>query len=91
LTHFWFVAQQKPDSPAEARIDQLMDGLAATMDHEARRKAYKEVETIANDQGWVIWLPIRNQKLPVSNRFGNVQPSILPHRLLWNSEYLFAK
>ena len=26
------------------------------------------------------------QKLPVSNRFGNIQPSILAHRILWNSE-----
>jgi peptide/nickel transport system substrate-binding protein len=91
LTHYWFVSQQKPSTPEEARIDRLMDELSATRDHEARKKAYKEVETITNEQGWIVWLPIRNQKLPVSNRFGNVRPSILPHRLLWNSEYLFAK
>ena len=40
---------------------------------------------------WFIWLPMRVQKLPVSNRFGNVQPSILAHRILWNVETIYVK
>jgi peptide/nickel transport system substrate-binding protein len=91
LTHNWFPSQVKPDTPEEARIDQLMDLIASTQDLATRKKAYGEVETIANEQGWLVWLPIRQQKLPVSNRFGNVQPSILAHRILWNIEGVYAK
>ena len=39
------MAQAKPDTPEEARIDQLMDVIVRTQDLHARKKAYKEVET----------------------------------------------
>lgn len=91
LTHFWNLTQPKPETPEEARIDRLMDEIVTVQDVAARKKAYKEVETIVNEQAWFIWLPIANQKVPISNRFGNIRPSILPHRIIWNSEYIFAK
>lgn len=91
LTHFWNLTQAKAETPEEARIDQLMDDIMFNQDLDTRRRAYKEVETIVNEQSWFIWLPIRRQKLPVSNRFGNVQPSILPHRILWNIESVYAR
>jgi peptide/nickel transport system substrate-binding protein len=91
LTHNWFVAQQKPDTPQEARIDQLMDVIVSTHDLQERKNAYREVETIANEMSWMIWLPIRIQKIPISNRFGNIQPSVLRHRILWNSESIYVK
>jgi peptide/nickel transport system substrate-binding protein len=91
LTHFWNLTQPKPETPEEARIDRLMDDITFKQDLDARKRAYKEVETIVNEQSWFIWLPIREQKLPVSNRFGNVQPSILAHRILWNITHIYAK
>lgn len=91
LTHYWFVRQIKPDSAQEARIDQLMDTIVTASDLAARKQAYKEVETIVNEQGWFVWLPIRRQKVPVSNRFANLEPTILPHRLLWNIDRVYAK
>jgi peptide/nickel transport system substrate-binding protein len=91
LTHNWFISQQKPDTPEEARIDRLMDVIVTTMDPDARKAAYKEVETIVNEQEWMIWLPIRRQKTPISNRFGNVEPSVLPHRVLWNIDRVYVK
>ncbi len=91
LTHFWNLTQPKPSTPEEARIDRLMDEIVSVQDVHARKKAYKEVETLVNEQGWFIWLPIANQKVPVSNKFGNIQPSILPHRIIWNSESIYAK
>jgi hypothetical protein len=30
-------------------------------------------------------------KLPVRNKFGNVRPSVIPHRILWNIEQVFVK
>lgn len=91
LTHFWFLTQPKPDTPQEARIDQLMDIIVGTPDLGERKKAYKEVETIANEMAWFTWLPVRVQKIPVSNRFGNIQPSVLRHRILWNSYNIYVK
>jgi peptide/nickel transport system substrate-binding protein len=89
--HFWFMKQVKPATPEEARIDKLMDAIIATHDIAERKKAYKEIETIANEQGWFIWLPSRIQRVPVSNRFGNLQPGVLRHRILWNAERIYAK
>ena len=90
FTHMWFLAQVKPESPQEARIDQLMDVILATHDLAERQKAYKEVETLANEQSWIIWLPSRIQKIPISKRFGNIQPSVLRHRVLWNSHSIYV-
>ena len=91
LTHMWFLTQAKPDTPQEARVDQLMDVILGTHEVSERQKAYKEVETIANEMAWMTWLPVRVQKIPVSNRFGNMQPSILRHRILWNSPTIYVK
>ena len=68
-----------------------MDVIVTTLDLNARKTAYKEVETIMSDQQWFIWLPIRRMKVPMSNRFGNLEPSILPHRILWNIERVYVK
>ena len=48
-------------------------------------------DTTMNEQAWIIWLPTANVKLPLSNRFGNLQPSPIPHRLLWNIDRVFVK
>ena len=56
-----------------------------------RRQANKEIQTIMNEQSWFIWLPILKIKLPVSNRFGNVQPSVMAHRILWNIDRVYVK
>ena len=91
LSHYFFVKQQKPASPEEARIDRLVDKLITTLDMGERKAIWKEIQTIWNEQGWFVWLPILNVKLPVSNRFGNVQPSVMAHRILWNIEQVYLK
>lgn len=90
-THFWFPKQRKPATKEEARIDQLLDEILSNLNIDAQKTAYKEVQTIMTEQSWFVWLPIIKVKLPVSNRFGNVQPSIMAHRLLWNIERVFVK
>jgi len=91
LSHYFFVRQQKPSSLEEARIDQLVDKLVTTLDMGERKAIWKEIQTIWNEQGWIVWLPILNVKLPVSDRFGNVQPSVMAHRILWNIEQVYVK
>ena len=56
-----------------------------------RKAAWKEIQSIWNEQGWFVWLPILNVKVPVSDRFGNVQPSVMAHRILWNIERVYVK
>jgi peptide/nickel transport system substrate-binding protein len=90
-THNWFIKQQKPATPQEARIDQLLDEIVTNLDLEAEKRAWKEIQTIVNEQGWFVWLPIRDYKLPISNRFGNLEPSVLAHRVLWNAERIYMK
>ena len=90
-THFWFPRQQQPATKEEARIDRLLDEILSNLDGAAQRTAYKEVQTIMNEQAWFIWLPILKIKLPVTNRFGNVQPSVMAHRILWNIDRVYVK
>jgi peptide/nickel transport system substrate-binding protein len=90
-THYWNPQQPKPETPQEARIDQLMDVIVGTPDLPTRQTAWKEVENTINEQAWIIWLPTITAKLPLSNRFGNVQPSVIPHRLIWNSDRIYLR
>lgn len=91
ISHYWFVKQQKPATPEEARIDQLMDEMVTLLDLGKRKAIWKEIQNIWNEQAWSVWLPILNVKIPVSNRFGNVQPSIMAHRLIWNIDRVYVK
>jgi ABC-type transport system substrate-binding protein len=91
LSHYFFIKQQKPATPAEARIDQIIEQMITTIDLNERKRMWKEIQTIWNEQAWFVWLPILNVKIPVSDRFGNVQPSVMSHRILWNIERVYVK
>jgi peptide/nickel transport system substrate-binding protein len=90
-THFWNISQPKPSTPEEARIDGLMDTLVASPDLTVRKRAWTEIQNIVNEQAWLVWLPTLNTKLPLRNRFGNLKPSVIPHRLIWNIERVYAR
>jgi len=90
-THFWNLKQPAPETPAEARMDSLFDANRSTLDLAARRQIYTEMTRLWNEQVFTIWLPIPSVKVPVRNTFGNLQPSIIPRRLLWNSDRIFAR
>jgi peptide/nickel transport system substrate-binding protein len=90
-SHNWFIKQQKPATPLEARIDRALDEMLTTQDRALQTARWKEIQNIINDEAWFIWLPISRIKVPVSNRFGNVQPSVMAHRILWNIDRVFMK
>ena len=90
-SHNWFIRQQTPATPQEARIDRALDEMLTTQDRQLQKDRYREIQNIINEQAWFIWLPIQTIKLPVSNRFGNVQPSVMAHRILWNIDRVFLK
>ena len=90
-SHNWFIRQQKPATALEARIDRVLDEMLTTQDRQLQKARWKEIENIVNDQAWFIWLPTQTIKLPVSSRFGNVQPSVMAHRIIWNIERVYVK
>ena len=90
-SHQWFPKQQKPATALEARIDRALDEMLTSQDRQLQKARWKEIQDIINDQAWFIWLPIQRIKVPVSNRFGNVQPSVMAHRILWNIDRVFLE
>ena len=91
LTHYWNVAQPRPETAAEARVDELVEENLTTTDYAKRRAAWVEIQKLINEECFVIWLPTPVIKIPVRDRFGNVRPSVIPHRILWNMEQVFMK
>jgi len=93
LTHYWDISQPegRPDTPAEARIDALFQRHLATTDLAERKATFREMSQILNDECFVVWLPTSIMKIPVSSRFGNVHPSPMPHRIMWNSDRIYQK
>ena len=89
--HNWNISQPKAETPEEAKIDSLMDVLVSSTDLAVRKQAWKDIQNIVNEQAWFIWLPTINAKLPLSNRFGNAKPSVIPHRLIWNIDQVYVK
>ena len=70
-------------------MDALFQRHLATTNLAERKALYREMAQILNDECFVVWLPTQIIKLPVSSRFGNVHPSPMPHRILWNSDRIF--
>jgi peptide/nickel transport system substrate-binding protein len=90
-THFWNARQPHPETPAEASLDSLFDAIVSTVDPKARKRISAQMEDIIGEQGWVVWLPVLKLKVPVRNRFGNIEPSAIRHRILWNIETVFVR
>ena len=91
LTHYWNIKQPKPETPAEARVDALMSENVNTMDMAERRRTWAEIQNTINEECFIIWLPSIVYKVPIRNRFGNVHPTVIPHRIIWNIDKVFVK
>jgi len=91
LTHFWNIKQPRPATPAEAEIDRLLDVNVQNADMAVRLDAWRRIEGILTQQCFVVWLPTLKAKIPIRNRFGNLQPSVIPHRIIWNIERVYVK
>ena len=91
MTHYWNVRQPKPETPAEARIDALVEANVNTIDMTERKRTFGEIQRLVNEECYFIWLPAMVYKVPVRNRFGNVHPTVIPHRVIWNIDKVFVK
>jgi peptide/nickel transport system substrate-binding protein len=91
LTHYWNIKQPKPETAAEARIDELMNLNVTTLDPAVRKQTWAEIERLVLDEAFVFWLPTLVAKVPIRNSFGNLQPSVIPHRIIWNIDRVYQK
>ena len=89
--HYWNVRQPQPETEAEREIDRLMDENVATDDSTVRHRTWLEMQQALNRECFVIWLPSQIIRLPVRDGFGNIDPSPLPNRLLWNVDRIFVR
>lgn len=91
VLHYWHIRQTTPETAVERDLDHLMDAISMTRDSVERHAIWVQMQRRLNDASFVIWLPSQIMKLPVRDGFGNVQPMLLPHRLLWNIDRVFVK
>jgi peptide/nickel transport system substrate-binding protein len=92
--HPWQRPLAQPLSPEQQRVDDLARQIVGSTDDEARKRWLLELDTIVNQQAWVIWLPVTVAAKPVRNGFGNVHPSVLSNSasaIVWTAEEIFVK
>jgi ABC-type transport system substrate-binding protein len=89
--HYWSVRQSRPETPAEERIDRLLAGNVGTLDDAERHRTWTEIQNVLNEEAFLVWLPTVKIKVPVRNTFGNVQPTVIPHRILWNIDRVYYR
>jgi hypothetical protein len=81
---------RRPATPAEAEMDRLVEENLAADSLSERRRTYQRMVQLWNDQAFTVWLPVLRIKVPVRDGFGNVHPTVIPHRVLWNIERVFS-
>ncbi len=84
--HLWHPGQTKPATTWEASIDQLMRTQATTLDPAARRRIFKDVQTIYAEHLPAIYLAASKATSATSARVSGPKPSVLKPALLWNAE-----
>jgi peptide/nickel transport system substrate-binding protein len=90
-THLWHPNQDKPATPWESEMDQLMQGQLVTLDYAKRKRLYDRVQEIVAEDLPVICLVSPNILVGASNRVGNFRPGILVPYALWNVEQLYIQ
>ena len=91
LTHYWNIKQPKPETETERKVDALMEANVTTMDMAERKRTWGEMQSLVNEECFFIWLPCMVYKVPIRNRFGNVHPTVIPHRIIWNIDRVFMR
>ncbi len=91
MTHFWYINQSAPSTPWEARVDTLMDDLSVAFSQPARKNMWNEVQRTLTREAVFIYLPTQLAYAPIRNKFGNLQPGIIPPPVSWNAREIYIK
>ena len=84
-------AAEARDRRKEAQIDQLIDENSPPTTIWTRQKAWQGNPDDRQRAGLDHLAADSRLQVPISNKFGNLQPSIMAHRLLWNIERVYVK
>ncbi len=90
-THQWHPNQEEPATEAEAKIDVLMNKYLKAPEYEQQKQYSFEVQRIMAEQQFMIYTVAPYVYVAVRDKFGNLNPTPLRPRVLWNSEKLFVK
>jgi peptide/nickel transport system substrate-binding protein len=88
--HMWFPQEKSPQMPWEVRIDSIFAAGSRELDESKRKILYDEWQRIAADQLPFIYTVLPEQLFCISNKFGNVNPSVTGG-LLHSIEKLYIK
>jgi peptide/nickel transport system substrate-binding protein len=86
--HAWWLSEKSPATPWEARIDELEKIQASSGSREVRKKAFDEVQLIAEQQEPIIFLVNPDYLCAIAPRLKGAQPSVAPPQVWWNVEWL---
>ncbi len=89
--HQWNPNQSEPATDWEARVNELMKLQITTLDRKKRKEYYDEVQYIISDMAPYIYIVIPQIFVAISNKYENLVPTIMRHRLLWNIEAVWQK
>ncbi len=88
--HMWYPIQKKPATAWEATIDSLFDSGVKELDIAKRKTIYDKWQQIVSDQLPFIYTVLPENIICISNKFGNLNPSV-NGGLLHNLEYIYVK
>lgn len=91
LNHACFAGQTKPSTEWEARVDELVHEIDASLDMAVRKQKYAEIQRIWSEQLPEINLVAQKEAIAYKNIFGNLLPSPMPPRVTWNVEEIYIK
>jgi peptide/nickel transport system substrate-binding protein len=86
--HAWDPGQATPETPWEARVDELMRRMTTTIDQGERRRAFVEVQQIFARELPAIYFAAPRVIVAMSPRVANATPAVLRPQVLWNAETL---
>lgn len=90
-THLWHPGQQKPATPWESQIDQLMKQQLVTMNYSKRKELYDRVQEILYRQMPLICLVSPDVLAGAKDNVADFHPAILDPYALWNVEQLYVQ
>jgi peptide/nickel transport system substrate-binding protein len=86
--HVWNREQAKPATPWEAQIDELITQQAATMDQDARRSIFNNVQLVMAENLPMLTFAAPRMYSAHAVRVRGVVPSVMRPPILWNADSL---
>jgi peptide/nickel transport system substrate-binding protein len=84
--HLWNMAQPKPATEWEARIDDLMTRQTATLDETERKRLFDEVQRVFSEHAPVVYFAAPRVLVAMSSRVVNASPAVALAPVLWSPD-----